>query len=281
MEVPGHPYGPIGPCGSAKWFIRLYGCCVGNDLKLGRIAGIPVGASWGLVFITAYLTWRLATQQLPYDAPNGTTWGYWSVALGGAILLMVSILVHEFGHAFAARREGIQVLGVSLWLLGGFAQLGSASKTGGSEMRIAVAGPLGSALCAAIFYGLDQVNDLFPNPDMAHSVFSWLAFLNVLLVIFNLLPGSPLDGGRILAGAIWSVTGNQLAGRKVAAYVGEGLGYALIAWGVYRLRNGDSSALLTAMVGWFISSSARTERQNLKRFQTQQANPSPQPPAPS
>jgi Zn-dependent protease/predicted transcriptional regulator len=231
-----------------------------GGVRLGRILGIDVSADLGVLFIGGLLTWSLATAVLPQSDPGRTVGAYWSVALLGALLFLGSLLAHEMSHSVVARRNGIEVEGITLWLFGGVAQFKNEATNAGAEFRIAAAGPAMSFLLSVLFlgsaFGLAQVG----VPDLYVVLLGWLGLINGLLAVFNLLPGAPLDGGRVLASALWKLNGDRLRSKISAARAGRFVGLLLIAAGFAEIFYlGSYGGLWTAFIGWFLLGAARME----------------------
>lgn len=232
-----------------------------GGIRLGRVLGVPLSVDFGVFLIGAFLTWNLATVVLPVSAPGRVDMTYWTVGALGAIGFLGSLLVHELAHCVIARRNGVGVEGITLWMLGGYAQFSSEPETPGAELRISGAGPAASllltALAAGAAFGLDAVG----APAIYVAVLAWLAVLNGLLGVFNLLPGAPLDGGRMLAAILWKIRGSRAAGRVGAALVGRVLSVVLMALGVVQILAGSFAGLWLIFVGWFLNTAARAEHQ--------------------
>jgi Zn-dependent protease/CBS domain-containing protein len=229
-------------------------------LRLGRIFGIDVSADLGVLFIGGLLTWSLATAVLPQSEPGLGGGAYWSVAMIGALLFLGSLLAHELSHSVVARRNGIEVEGITLWLFGGVAQFKSDATNAGAEFRIAAAGPAMSFLLGGVFvgaaFGLAQLG----APDLYVVLLSWLGLINIFLAVFNLLPGAPLDGGRVLAAVLWKIRGDRLRAKVSAARAGRFVGLLLIAAGFAEIFYLQSfGGLWTAFIGWFLLGAARME----------------------
>src|SRR3990172_8720217 len=171
---------------------------------LGHILGIPVAINYTWFFAIALIAWSLAGSYYPQRAPGFDESIYWTMGLASALLLFASVLVHEFGHALTARRFGIRTRVIVLFLFGGVAQIADEPPTPRAEFLVAVAGPLTSPAVAAACFVLLPV---FGSSSLGHIV-QYLALANLLLGIFNLLPGFPLDGGRVLRAALWRRTGS-------------------------------------------------------------------------
>lgn len=219
---------------------------MGRNIPLGRIAGIKISMDLTVLLLAAFYTFTLAQNRFPSEAPDLSSTAYWVAGVAGALLFFVSLLVHEMGHALVAKDEGIGVRGVSLWLLGGMARLESAPTSARSEFRIAVVGPLASAACGIVFLCTAYVLPEHGQYGLAGNVFALLGRINLLLAVFNLLPAAPLDGGTVLASAIWKRTGSQAKGMKWSAIVGLAVGAALIFGGA-RMATSDGA---TEVNGW-------------------------------
>ncbi|MEJ7582838.1 MAG: site-2 protease family protein [Acidimicrobiales bacterium] len=234
---------------------------MGSEIPLGRVAGITISMSWLVPVIAVLYVFSLAEDRFPYEVPGQTTSAYWIAGVIGAGCFFLSLLAHEIGHALVARREGIGVQGISLWLLGGVAKLEREADTAGAELRIAGVGPLTSAGVGVAFLFLNQALSTGVGlTELYAEVFGWLAFINLLLAAFNLLPGAPLDGGRVLAALLWMQNRDQTRSQAMAARVGQALGAGLLAVGVLILfGDGNGYGIMLLLVGGYIFASARSE----------------------
>lgn len=231
-----------------------------SGVRLGRIFGIDIAADLGVLLFGGLLTWILASSILPASVPGLVGTAYWSVAALGTLLFVGSLLAHELGHSLVARRNDIEVAGITLWMFGGVAELRSEARNAGAELRIALAGPAMSLVVAALAlgaaFGLDRVG----APDIYVVALGWLGLVNGFLAVFNLLPGAPLDGGRVLSALIWMVRGDRLQAKVWAARTGRVIAILLVVAGVaevFLLRSGGG--LWTIMIGWFLLTAARAE----------------------
>ena len=231
-----------------------------SSIRLGRIFGIPVGLDLSLLLIAGLLTLSLAADRFPAEFPGEPTAAYWFVGLVTAGLFFASVLAHEIAHSLVARRHGVQVDGITLWMLGGVAKLGGESPSAGAELRIAAAGPATSVGLAAAF-GLGALTlSVLGAPGLPGSALAWLALINGILAVFNLIPAAPLDGGRILAALLWFRHGNRYRAVATAAQVGVGFGWLLVGVGAVGFVAGIGfGSLWTALIGWFLISAARAE----------------------
>jgi Zn-dependent protease len=227
------------------------------SIRLGRLFGIEIGANWSLVFIFALVTWTLATNVLSVDVPGQGFAAYWLAAAAGAVLFYVCLLAHEMSHALVARRSGVKVAGITLWLFGGVSRLEGEPKSAGSEAAIAIVGPLTSFVIALIAVGLAIV---IPGNGLIPDLLSWLAIVNVALGLFNLVPAFPLDGGRLLSSFFWWRSGSRRRGVHNAVRIGRVFAFLMIAGGVLELFTGAVvSGIWIAFIGWFLLSAGGSE----------------------
>jgi Zn-dependent protease len=232
-----------------------------STIRFGRIAGIPVGASWSALLIALLIAWSLAGRLLPVQVPGLDPAAYWLAGAAGAGLFLGSLLAHELGHALVARRAGLRVRGITLWLLGGVAQLEDEPASPRDELRVAVVGP-GVSLALAVAFGLAAFGlSALGGPAVAVAITAWLAVGNAALAVFNLLPAAPLDGGRVLRGLLWRRHGSRVRAAVTATRAGVWVGAGLVAYGLLGTVTGwGIGTLWTALVGWFLVIAARQER---------------------
>jgi len=233
------------------------------NVPLGTVIGVPISLdySWFLVF--ALLTWMLAGSYYPSEFPNWSPPLYWFMGAITAILLFGSVLVHELGHAVVALRCNVPVRSITLFIFGGVAQLGAEPPSAKAEFLIAIAGPAVSLILAAIFF---VVQPAVASIEPLWGLVKYLAFINFALVAFNLIPGFPLDGGRVFRAFVWSVTKSFRQSTIIAANVGRFFGFLFIFFGVWRLFSGDFGGLWIAFIGWFLENAA-TAQVNQTAFQ--------------
>ncbi|HVB42831.1 MAG TPA: site-2 protease family protein [Streptosporangiaceae bacterium] len=234
-----------------------------QTIRLGRIAGIPIGMHWTVLVIVALITDILAVSVLPAVIPRQSVGLYWTVAIAGSILFVVALAAHEIAHAVVARRYGIKVRSITLWMLGGVAQLEGNPPTAKADVLIAVAGPATSLAAGVVFGGAAVLAHSVHSPAVFTAVLSWLALMNGILAVFNLLPGAPLDGGRILRGLLWMRYGDRQRASQAATRAGQVLGVALGMVGLLELLAWrDLGGLWLVLIGWFVVAMARTEQQS-------------------
>ncbi|MGW9026129.1 site-2 protease family protein [Streptomyces sp. NPDC055722] len=227
---------------------------------LGRIAGVRVGVHWSVLLILGIIALGLAQGRLPHVYPGHTPVVYWVAGLGAAVVFFASLLAHELAHAVVARRNGVVVDDIVLWLLGGVARLKSEASSPAAELRIAGVGPLVSLLLGGLFLLGAWLLALSSAPGLLVEVVAWLAGINLLLAVFNALPAAPLDGGRLLRALLWWRTGDRLRATAGASTAGRVLGWLLIALGlVVFMRGGGFGGLWLALIGWFLIAAATAE----------------------
>ena len=227
-----------------------------TPLTLGKIAGISirVHSSWFLV--VALVTWSLAGGYYPQEYPGWGTAAYWSVGVITAILFFASVLSHELGHSVVALREGVPVRSITLFIFGGVAQIGREPPTAGAEFRIAIAGPLTSLGLAGIFNLLKLA--IASNPILAAPV-TYLGRINLMLALFNLTPGFPLDGGRVLRAILWGLGRSFRKATRWASAIGQGVAFLFILFGMSQMFLGDFlNGLWIAFIGWFLNNAAES-----------------------
>ena len=233
-----------------------------SSFRLGRIAGIEIGVhySWILAFIL--IAWSLAQGFFPQYYPGWDLVIYWVTGILAALFLFVSVLVHELAHSLVAISRGLPVRSITLFIFGGVSNIEREPERPRVEFVVAVVGPLASLALAGLFWGLQQVVGEQGSPLTA--LLGYLALINALLAGFNLLPGFPLDGGRMLRSILWSTTGNLTRATNIAAMVGRLFGWGLIGFGVFQLLAGNFlGGLWIAFIGWFLSSAADASRREI------------------
>jgi Zn-dependent protease len=231
-----------------------------GGVPIARIAGIRISADWSVLLIGALLAWGVAGGAVPGRVPGTPVWLAWIVGVIAAALLIASLVAHELGHALLARRRGVPVEGIRLWLFGGVAQMNGDQMTGRTEMLVAAVGPAVTLLLAGAFIGFSWLLVQAGAPPLVIVVTEWLAAVNLALLVFNLVPAFPLDGGRILRGFLWTRTKNRMTATVAAARAGRFFAVLLIGAGVLDLFFFDPVAGLWLMLtGWFLDTAARGE----------------------
>ncbi len=223
--------------------------------KLARLKGIDVGVHFSWFIAVVLFTVIFAESQYPDLYPDWSTAQYWGVALASVLLLFLSVLLHEFGHALVAQSRGVPVKSITLFIFGGVAGLARESDDSGDEFWIAIAGPAVSVTLAGIFGTLWLVFSGV-NEQLA-AILGYLAFINVMLVLFNMIPGFPLDGGRVLRAAIWRATGDMRRATRIVAALGVAIGTVFIIGGLLLVVTGYLvNGIWAIVIGWFLQSAA-------------------------
>jgi Zn-dependent protease/predicted transcriptional regulator len=227
-----------------------------GNLTVGRFGGVELRLNWSLLAVVALIVWSLTDGVFPSQNPGLSHNTYLGMAVVASLLFLASIALHELGHSWVARREGIEVDSITLWLFGGVSQLNGRFKSPGEEFRVAVSGPLVSIGLGVLFVLIA----LAGAPSEVDGVAAWLGYINLLLAAFNLLPASPLDGGRVLHSILWRAKGDFAWATRVASEVGQGFGYLFIALGLAMfVFEGSFSGAWLAFIGWFLLQGARAE----------------------
>jgi Zn-dependent protease len=239
----------------------------GGSIQLARVFGIRIGVDVSWFFVLFLIIYSLSSY---YEdvAPNSNAF---VLATVSALLFFLSILLHELGHAVIAIRNGIPILGIDLWMFGGVAKLGRDTDSPGVEFRVAIAGPLVTLAIAALCFGLGA---LISSPDQvfegstfdtsvgtaATAVLGYLLSINLIVLVFNLIPGFPLDGGRIARAIAWKITGDRNRATRFAAVLGRGAGWLMVAAGVLIFAMGSSTftGIWLAVIGVFLAQAAKS-----------------------
>jgi len=230
--------------------------------SLGRIAGISVGASWSVIVTLLLVTDLLAAGALPAAVPRQPGALYWGTGAAAAVVFLGSLLAHELAHAVVARRDGLRVRSVTLWMLGGVTELAGDPAGPGADLRIALAGPAASLLAGAVIFGAAVAVSYGGGPRVVTAALMWLALMNGVLAVFNLLPGAPLDGGRVLRAVLWHYTGDRRRAEEAATGAGRVIGMSLALLGVaaFLLTSDLVDGLWLILLGWFMTSAAAAEQ---------------------
>ena len=226
-----------------------------NGIKIATVSGIRINADYTWFLILILFSWSLAFGYFPIRQPGFDRGVYIAMGVMSAISLFVCVLIHELSHSITANRLGLSVRQITLFIFGGVAHLEKEPEDPMVEFKVAVAGPAASAALAIAFYAVSAIT----SPDTAaYAVFSYLALINTVLFVFNLVPGFPLDGGRILRALWWKKTGNLMQATRLASAIGRGFALFLIVTGLLRVLTGNFSGLWSVFIGVFLLQSART-----------------------
>ena len=236
----------------------------GKKIKLFRLLGFEVGIDPTWIILAILVAWSLSTGYFPFYYRNLSTQSYWVMGIIGAVGLFLSIIFHEFSHSLVARRSGMPMKGITLFIFGGVAEMGDEPPGAAAEFWMAVAGPAASFVIAGAFYGLERLGSTAGLPLYFTAVVGYLATINVILAVFNLLPAYPLDGGRILRAALWGWKKNLRWATRVSSQIGSGFGVALIILAVLRVLSGYFiGGMWLFLIGMFIRGAARMSYQQL------------------
>jgi len=228
-----------------------------GSLRISRIAGIDIYIHVSWLIILVLLTWSLAVGWFPVLYPGWSTATYWVISLISALFLFVSVLLHELAHSLVARSRGLPVKNITLFIFGGVSNIEQEPKSPGVEFQVAVVGPVVSLLIGLIAFLLDL--PLRGSKSPLDAILAYLALTNVLLGIFNLIPGFPLDGGRVLRSIIWKITGSLRTATQAASIVGQVIAYLFIFWGIWQLFGSNFlNGIWIAFIGWFLLSAAQS-----------------------
>ncbi|MBV8346151.1 MAG: site-2 protease family protein [Mycolicibacterium sp.] len=230
-----------------------------DGIPLGTVSGVRVRANWSVLVLLWLFAWSLATS-LPSMVPGYRKSDYWIAGVIGAAVLLASLLAHELTHAVVSRRAGLKVSSITLWMFGGVTRIEGEPKTPKTQFWIAFSGPLMSLLLSALFAGVAAVLRAAGVAPLAVAVAWWLSGINLLLALFNLLPGAPLDGGRMLQAILWRRCGDKTRATVGAARAGQVLGFVLIALGLVEfLTKSLVSGVWLVFIGWYLLTVAREE----------------------
>jgi Zn-dependent protease len=229
-------------------------------IRIGKLFGIEIGLNWSLVFVFVLVAWTLGASVLPAEEPRQASWAYWVAGVVGSFAFYGCLLAHELSHAVVARRNGVKVAGITLWLFGGVSQLQGEPRSARAEALITAVGPLTSLAVAAVSLGLAFGTAAVNAPPLVSDLLVWLALLNLALALFNMVPAFPLDGGRLLSSIFWWRTGSRRQGVHLAVRVGRVFALLMIAGGAVELFFGSVvNGVWIAFIGWFLLTAGGAE----------------------
>jgi Zn-dependent protease len=235
-----------------------------KKIEVAKIFNIPIKLDLSWFIILAFITWTLASGYFPSKYPGLDKFTYLVMGLLSALLLFVSVLLHELSHALVARRHNIPIRGITLFIFGGIAEMEKEPPTAKSEILMASAGPLCSGILAFLFLLLGNLCTNFLPYAPIIGILQYCLFINTALMIFNLLPGFPLDGGRILRAIIWNSTGDLKKATYTTSRIGSSMGLFFIIFGFFNIFTGNFiGGLWLALIGMFIKSAADSSYQQL------------------
>ena len=224
---------------------------IGRTLRIGRIFGIELRLDYSWFVIFVLIAWSLARHYLPTTHPGWPTGVYWAIAAVTAMLFFTSVVAHELAHSLVAKAHRVPVRDITLFFFGGAAEITEEPKRARDELLMALAGPVTSLAIATFFGLLWRISLPFSQP--LHALAGWLARINVGLGLFNLIPGFPLDGGRVLRATVWGITGNLKRATQIATGLGRIVAYGFVFWGIWQVFRGNwADGLWIASIGWFL-----------------------------
>lgn len=233
-----------------------------SSFRIARIRGIDIGIHYTWLLAFGLVAWSLASGYFPQNYPGWDRTLYWVVGGAAALMLFLSVLAHELTHSFVAQARGLEVHSITLFIFGGVSNIKSESEDAQDEFLVAVVGPISSLILAGLFWlAVRAVPD--QRSPLAASL-DYLALVNFMLAVFNILPGFPLDGGRVLRAIIWGFTGSMGKATRIASLVGQGLALLFIGYGFVQILEGNFfSGLWIGFIGWFLNSAADATRRQV------------------
>ena len=237
------------------------GVHMSQGFPIARIAGIRIRAHWSVLLICGLLAWGLADGLVPVAVPRTPELLSWTVSVAAALVLLASLTAHEVAHSLVARRLGLPVDGITLWVFGGVSQIRGDLATARTEIAVAVVGPAVTLVLTGVFFGASAALAAAGAPGLVVLAAEWLAGVNLLLLVFNLVPAFPLDGGRILRGILWARRGDRSRATIAAARAGRVFAFLLVALGLVDFfATSDFGGVWLVFIGWFLASMARGEQ---------------------
>jgi Zn-dependent protease/CBS domain-containing protein len=236
----------------------------GKRIKLFNLLGFQVNIDLSWIIIAVLITWSLAAGLFPYMYPGLERETYWTMGIVGALGLFLSIIAHEFCHSLVARRFGMPMKGITLFIFGGVAEMGDEPPSAKAEFFMAIVGPISSLVIAVIFYLIYRSEVAGGANNPINGVIYYIAYINGILAAFNLLPAFPLDGGRVLRSILWGAKGNLRWATRVSSTIGSAFGIALIVFGIFQFIYGNIiGGVWMFLIGMFLRSAAQMSYQQL------------------
>jgi Zn-dependent protease/predicted transcriptional regulator len=245
-----------------------------SRITLFRVSGIAVRADASWIILAVLVTWSLAAGYFPFRYHGLPVRTYWTMGVLGAVGLFASILFHELSHAVVARRRGVRMNGITLFIFGGVAEMDEEPQNARTELWTALAGPLATVVVIVVLLPVAELAKRLGWPVIATGTISYLAMINAVLLIFNIIPAYPLDGGRVLRAALWSHNGDVRWSTRVASQFGSGFGLLLILLGVVRVLTGDFvGGMWSFLIGTFLRNAATASYQQVVLRETLRGSP--------
>ena len=240
-----------------------------SSFVIGKIAGIEIGVHYSWPFAFLIITVFLGLSVFPSSYPQWATVTHWVVAAVAALALFASVLLHELAHSFVALAKGLRVRSITLFIFGGASNLETDTEKPGDEFQVSIAGPLMSLLIGglALFAERSMAPETSREAQPLVALLRYLWLMNIGVGLFNLLPGLPLDGGRVLRSIVWQATGNMDRATTIASRAGQVVGWLIVAYGIYVMfdRGSIFSGLWLALIGWFLAGSASSAMRQTRR----------------
>ncbi|MDD5205554.1 MAG: site-2 protease family protein [Desulfobacterales bacterium] len=235
----------------------------GKRFNLFRLMGFQVRIDLSWIFIAVLISWSLSTGFFPFYYQGLNTGTYWIMGVVGALGLFLSIIVHEFSHSLVARKYGMPMKGITLFIFGGMAEMGDEPPSSKAEFMMAVIGPISSIVIAGIFYGIYAAGGGL-IPQAVNGVIGYLSFINAILAAFNIIPAFPLDGGRVLRSLLWGIKGDLRWATRISSFIGSAFGILLIFMGIVSFFSGNFiGGMWWFLIGMFLNGAARMSYQQL------------------
>jgi Zn-dependent protease/CBS domain-containing protein len=229
---------------------------VRDDIRLGQLFGIEIFISYSWFFIFALVSVALAFGFFPMEFPQHSAGVNIGIGMFASAVFFASLLFHELSHSFVANRNRIPIRRITLFIFGGMSQMTKEPDDPESELKMAIAGPLSSFFLAAFFFTIFRVMSAAGASSVLYAAFAWLAQINLLLAVFNLVPGFPLDGGRVLRAIVWHFSHSIEQATNVASKAGQGFAFLLIGFGFLLFLGGQLGGIWLILIGWFLNQSA-------------------------
>lgn len=234
-----------------------------GGIRLGKIFGFEISLDYSWFIIFALIIFLLSFSVFPQLIPGLSSAAYIAIGIITSILFFGSVLFHELMHSLVARRYGITIAGIRLMIFGGVSQISAEPRTPGIEFKMAIVGPLSSIVLGGVFLGISFGGRQLGFSSFISAAAFYLGYINVLLGVFNLLPGFPLDGGRVFRSIVWYFTGNLRRATGIAAGIGKGIAYVMIFFGIAGIFVGSLNLIWFALIGWFLLRAAEAEYQEV------------------
>lgn len=246
----------------------------GKKIELFTLSGFKVSLDPSWFILAVLITWSLATSYFPFSYENLSKQTYWIMGVAGALGLFGSIVLHEFAHSWVARRNGLPMKGITLFIFGGVAEMTEEPPSPAVEFRVAIAGPIASIVISVACLGMTLVGRQVPLPVPVTAVLAYLALINLVLVAFNIVPAFPLDGGRVLRSVLWRWKDDLRWATRVTSRIGGAFGLLLIVLGVFSVLSGDFiGGMWWFLIGMFLKGAAQSSYHQLLLRQILEGEP--------